>query len=72
MEEAGVAAVVMPSLFEEQFEREELIVRRWIELGTNPSEEVLTELFELDSYNAGPANYLAQIHQAKKSTFRSR
>jgi dihydroorotate dehydrogenase (fumarate) len=67
MEEAGAAAVVMPSLFEEQFELEELIIRRLIETGRDQSEEVLSELFELDSYNTGPANYLAQVMQAKKA-----
>ena len=67
MEEAGAAAVVMPSLFEEQFEQEELVVRRLIKSGMDQSEEVLSELFELDSYNTGPANYLAQIKQAKKT-----
>jgi dihydroorotate dehydrogenase (fumarate) len=67
MEEAGAAAVVMPSLFEEQFEQEELIIRRLIESGTDQSEEVLSELFELDAYNTGPANYLAQVKQAKKT-----
>jgi dihydroorotate dehydrogenase (fumarate) len=67
MEEAGAAAVVMPSLFEEQFEQEELIVRRLIKSGMDRSEEVLSELFELDAYNTGPANYLPQIKQAKKT-----
>jgi dihydroorotate dehydrogenase (fumarate) len=67
MEEAGAAAVVMPSIFEEQFEQEELIVRRLIESGTDQSEEVLSELFDLDSYNTGPANYLAQVRQAKEA-----
>jgi dihydroorotate dehydrogenase (fumarate) len=66
MEEAGVAAVVMPSLFEEQFEREELAIRRLIESGTDSCEAVLAELFELDAYNTGPANYLGQIRHAKK------
>jgi dihydroorotate dehydrogenase (fumarate) len=67
MEDAGVAAVVMPSLFEEQYEQEELIVRRLLHSGTDPSEAVLSELFELDSYNTGPANYLAQIKHAKRT-----
>lgn len=67
LEEAGVAAVVMPSLFEEQFEQEELIIRRLIKSGLDQSEEVLCELFELDAYNTGPANYLALIKQAKKT-----
>jgi dihydroorotate dehydrogenase (fumarate) len=67
MEQAGAAAVVMPSLFEEQFEQEELIVRRLIKSGMDQSEEVLSELFELDAYNTGPANYLPRIKQAKKA-----
>jgi dihydroorotate dehydrogenase (fumarate) len=67
MEDAGAAAVVMPSVFEEQFEQEELIVRRLIQRGSDSSEEVLAELFELDAYNTGPASYLAQIKHAKKA-----
>ncbi|WP_406695843.1 dihydroorotate dehydrogenase-like protein [Singulisphaera sp. Ch08] len=66
MEEAGVAAVVMPSLFEEQLEREERAVRRLIETGKEQFEEVLSELCDLDSYNNGPPNYLGQVRQAKK------
>jgi dihydroorotate dehydrogenase (fumarate) len=66
LEEAGAAAVVMPSLFEEQFEQEELVIRRLIESGRDQSEEVLSELFELDSYNTGPANYLGELTRAKK------
>jgi dihydroorotate dehydrogenase (fumarate) len=67
MEEAGVAAVVMPSLFEEQFEQEEQVIRRLIQSGMDRPDEVLPGLFALDSYNTGPANYLAQIKQAKKT-----
>jgi dihydroorotate dehydrogenase (fumarate) len=67
MEESGVGAVVMPSLFEEQFEQEELIIRRLIETGIDQSEEVLSGLFRLDAYNTGPANYLSQVWQAKKT-----
>jgi dihydroorotate dehydrogenase (fumarate) len=67
IEEAGVAAVVMPSLFEEQLVREELAVRRLIESGKDEFEQILSEFFELDRYNTGPANYLGQIKQAKKT-----
>jgi dihydroorotate dehydrogenase (fumarate) len=67
MEEAGAAAVVMPSLFEEQFEQEELVIRRLIETGRDQSEEILSELFELDAYNTGPANYLGQLNRARKT-----
>jgi dihydroorotate dehydrogenase (fumarate) len=57
----------MPSIFEEQFEQEELIVRRLVETGTDQSEEVLSELYDLDAYNTGPANYLTQVRQAKEA-----
>ncbi|HKI19819.1 MAG TPA: dihydroorotate dehydrogenase-like protein, partial [Isosphaeraceae bacterium] len=67
MEEAGVAAVVMPSLFEEQLEREERAVHRYFECGMDEFDKTLAGLFELDLYNTGPANYLAEIKQAKKA-----
>src|SRR5262249_36775766 len=66
-EEAGVAAVVMPSLFEEQFERDERAIRRLVESGSDDFAKVLSELFELDLYNTGPPNYVGQIRQAKKA-----
>lgn len=71
MEEAGVAAVVMPSLFEEQLERDELAVRRYFEHGMNAFAETLSGLSELDLYNTGPSNYLREIKRAKQC-FRSR
>ena len=66
MEEAGAAAVVMPSLFEEQLKRDELAVRRYFEFGTDQFIETLSELPELDNYNSGPPSYLREIEQAKK------
>ena len=63
LEDAGAAAVVMPSLFEEQLEQEELVIRRLIETGTDQSEQVLSELFELDSncfFNLGPQGFYLQ------------
>lgn len=70
MQEAGVAAVVMPSLFEEQLERDELAVHRFFDLGVDQFVDTLAKLPELDHYNSGPANYLAEIKRAKKC-FRS-
>jgi len=67
LEEAGAAAVVMPSLFEEQLERDELAVRLFFELGMDQFVETLAERPELDQYNKGPANYLAEIKLAKKA-----
>jgi dihydroorotate dehydrogenase (fumarate) len=67
MEEAGAAAVVLPSLFEEQLERDELAIRRFFEFGAHEFTETLWELPDLDRYNAGPAHYLRHIDSAKKA-----
>jgi dihydroorotate dehydrogenase (fumarate) len=67
MEEAGAAAVVMPSLFEEQLARDERAVRRYFELGLDAFARTVAEVPELDVYNGGPANYLRAIAQAKKT-----
>ncbi len=65
MEEAGAAAVVLPSLFEEQLERDALAIRRLVKVGPEGFEEILARLPELDSYNTGPAGYLRHIKRAK-------
>ena len=57
----------MPSLFEEQLERDELAVRLYFELGMGQFAKTLSEKLELDRYNTGPANYLAEIKRAKKA-----
>jgi dihydroorotate dehydrogenase (fumarate) len=67
MEEAGAAAVVMPSLFEEQLERDEQAVRRYFDFGLNQFVKTLSDLVELDLYNMGPPNYLREIQRAKKA-----
>jgi dihydroorotate dehydrogenase (fumarate) len=65
MEEAGAAAVVLPSLFEEQLERDELAVRQLLQAGPEDFARILARLPELDDYNAGPAGYLRHIQRAK-------
>jgi dihydroorotate dehydrogenase (fumarate) len=65
MEEAGAAAVVLPSLFEEQLERDELAIRELLTVGREGFAQVLARLPELDEYNAGPAGYLRHIKRAK-------
>ena len=67
LEEAGAAAVVLPSLFEEQLERDELAVRLYFELGMDHFVKALALEPELDEYNKGPASYLAEIKRAKKA-----
>jgi dihydroorotate dehydrogenase (fumarate) len=67
IQEAGAAAVVMPSLFEEQLNRDELAIRGYFESGLDRLVTTLAERSELDAYNSGPAGYLGNIKQAKKA-----
>ena len=67
LQEAGAAAVVLPSLFEEQLERDELAVRLFFELGVDHFVKTLNERPELDQYNKGPASYLGDIKRAKET-----
>ena len=65
MEDAGAAAVVMYSLFEEQiqFEAEEL--EHYLEFGTYKNAESLTYFPDLGQYNLGADEYLDHIRKAK-------
>ena len=65
MEEAGAAAVVLPSLFQEQLERDALAVRQLLTAGPEDCERILARLPELDAYNTGPAGYLRHLKRAK-------
>ncbi len=68
LEEAGVSAVVLPSLFEEQIEHEAMEAHRLVEYGAESFAEALGGYFpELDSYNTGPQLYLDQVAAAKES-----
>jgi len=61
LEAAGAAAVVLPSLFEEQLTQEAREVGRLLEAGA----ESLSAAVALDAYNAGPYGYLALVEKAK-------
>jgi len=65
LEEHGAAAVVLPSLFEEQIEHEEMNVARLYESGAEASAEGLTYFPEVARYNTGPDAYLQLIEEAK-------
>ncbi len=71
MEEAGISAVVMYSLFEEQLVHDSLAFDYFMERGTEQFAEALDYFPELDRYNVSPDNYLEQIRKTKKlSRFR--
>jgi len=67
MEEAGVAAVVLPSLFEEQLEIESEVIDFNLSRGDESFGEALSYFPDLRSYNLGPDGYLELIHKAKKA-----
>jgi dihydroorotate dehydrogenase (fumarate) len=61
LEAAGAAAVVLPSLFEEQLSMEAHQIARLLQGGADS----LSAALALDDYNAGPFGYLALVEQAK-------
>jgi dihydroorotate dehydrogenase (fumarate) len=65
LEDAGAAAVVLPSLFEEQLELEGLDLDRWLSEGTDAFAESLNYFPDMNKYNLGPEGYLDLIHHAK-------
>jgi dihydroorotate dehydrogenase (fumarate) len=65
MEAAGAAAVVLPSLFQEQLERDAMAVRHLVRTGPEGFEEILARLPELDGYNTGASGYLRHLKAAK-------
>ncbi|MGB0036182.1 MAG: dihydroorotate dehydrogenase-like protein [Candidatus Acidiferrales bacterium] len=67
LEDCGVAAVVLPSLFEEQLDLESLAIDSDLSRGAESFPESLNYFPNLSSYNLGPDGYLDLIRQAKKS-----
>jgi dihydroorotate dehydrogenase (fumarate) len=66
LEDAGVGAVVLPSLFEEQIEHEEVELARLRDYGAEGFAEATGGYFpELDDYNVGPDAYLLNVERAK-------
>ncbi len=69
LEEAGAAAVVLPSLFEEQIEHEAMAVHHALDYGMDFSPEATAGYFpEMDDYNTGPGDYLSLLARAKSET----
>jgi dihydroorotate dehydrogenase (fumarate) len=65
MEDAGAAAVVMHSLFEEQLRLERYELHHHLTEGTESFAEALTYFPEPVSFRVGPEEYLNHIRQAK-------
>jgi dihydroorotate dehydrogenase (fumarate) len=67
MEDAGAAAVVMFSLFEEQIKRENAAIEHLITAGTNSFAESLSYFPDFDDYETGPEEYLNLLRQASEA-----
>jgi len=66
LQAAGVAAVVLPSLFEEQIVHEEMATHNLMLQGAEVSPEAHGFFPEMQNYRTGPDQYLALIGDAKK------
>ena len=67
LEDAGAAAVVMHSLFEEQIEKDNLALLHFMEAGTESFAEALSYFPTMDEYHSGPDEYLEILRKAKKA-----
>jgi len=65
LQDAGASAVVLPSLFEEQIEHEELQIAGALDVGADSFAEALTYLPDFDAYNTGADAYLHHVEAAK-------
>ncbi len=67
LDEAGVGAIVMYSLFEEQIIHESLELDHFLTRGTDSFAEAMSYLPESSSYATGPGKYLDHITAIKKT-----
>ena len=67
LEDAGAAAVVMYSLFEEQITHESNALDHFLNSGTESFAEALSYFPDLEKYNVGPDDYLELVARLKKA-----
>jgi dihydroorotate dehydrogenase (fumarate) len=67
LEKAGISAIVMYSLFEEQIIRESLELDHYLSRGTDSFAEALTYLPDGGMYGISPEKYLNQLAALKKT-----
>lgn len=67
LEAAGISAIVMYSLFEEQILRESLKLNEDLLRGTEQYAESLSYFPEIDRYNIGADSYIQQVKKLKKT-----
>jgi dihydroorotate dehydrogenase (fumarate) len=67
LEDAGVSALVVYSLFEEQIQHESKALDFFLTQGTESHAEAMTYFPDLGQYNIGPESYLDHIQKLKKA-----
>lgn len=67
LEQAGVAAAVLPSLFEEQITHHEQQLDNLYEFQADGFAESLTYFPEMEEYDTGPKSYLNRLEAAKQA-----
>jgi dihydroorotate dehydrogenase (fumarate) len=67
LEQAGVAAAVLPSLFEEQISHDEQRIHLLYEHQSHSFAESLSYFPQVHDYSVGPGDYLTLLETAKKS-----
>lgn len=65
LEDAGAGAIVLPSLFQEQIEHEELELGRMHEFAAESFPEAASYLPDFYEYNTGPDGYLELVEAAR-------
>jgi len=67
LEDAGAAAIVMYSLFEEQIIHESAEISHYLAYGSESFFEAQSYFPAVQDYNLGPEDYVELLHKAKKS-----
>jgi dihydroorotate dehydrogenase (fumarate) len=67
LQDAGAAAIVMHSLFEEQITLESHQLDHFLSYGTDTFAEALSYFPDVETYSVGPEKYLDLIRQAKQA-----
>jgi dihydroorotate dehydrogenase (fumarate) len=68
LEDSGVSAIVMYSLFEEQVIRESLELDYYLSQGTHTYAEAITYLPDVGRYSLGPEAYVENLYRLKQAT----
>jgi dihydroorotate dehydrogenase (fumarate) len=66
LEDAGAAAVVLPSIFEEQIRHEEDETERLVGTGSDSNPETMS-YFAVTAHHPGPRTYLDRVRQARQA-----